>query len=51
LAASKAEGDAKKTLDMLTHWERLFKSMHAKAFEGTDVWGLSTIVNPALNVR
>ena len=36
-AASKAEGDAKKTLDMLAHWEsgheRLFKSMHDKAFE------------------
>ena len=36
-AASKAEGEAKKTLTMLAHWEagheRLFKSMHAKAFE------------------
>ena len=36
-AASKAEGEAKKTLDMLAHWEagheRLFKSMHDKAFE------------------
>ena len=36
-AATKAEGDAKKTLDMLAHWEagheRLFKSMHDKAFE------------------
>jgi rubrerythrin len=36
-AASKAEGDAKKTLDMLAHWEagheRLFKHMHDKAFE------------------
>ena len=36
-AASKAEGDAKKTLDMLAKWEagheRLFKHMHDKAFE------------------
>ena len=36
-AASKAEGEVKKTLEMLAHWEagheRLFKSMHAKAFE------------------
>jgi rubrerythrin len=36
-AASKAEGEVKKTLDMLAHWEagheRLFKSMHDKAFE------------------
>jgi rubrerythrin len=36
-AASKAEGDAKKTLNMLAYWEagheRLFKSMHDKAFE------------------
>ena len=36
-AASKVEGDAKKTLDMLAHWEagheRLFKNMHDKAFE------------------
>ncbi|RJP49459.1 MAG: rubrerythrin [Anaerolineaceae bacterium] len=36
-AASKAEGEAKKTLEMLAHWEagheRLFKSMHDKAFE------------------
>jgi rubrerythrin len=36
-AATKAEGDAKKTLTMLAHWEsgheRLFKSMHDKAFE------------------
>jgi rubrerythrin len=36
-AALKAEGEAKKTLDMLAHWEagheRLFKSMHDKAFE------------------
>jgi rubrerythrin len=36
-AASEAEGDAKKTLDMLAHWEagheRLFKSMHDEAFE------------------
>jgi rubrerythrin len=36
-AASKAEGDAKKTLTMLAHWEagheRLFKQMHDKAFE------------------
>ena len=36
-AASKAEGDAKKVLDMLAHWEsgheRLFKHMHDKAFE------------------
>ena len=36
-AASMAEGDAKKTLEMLAHWEagheRLFKSMHDKAFK------------------
>jgi rubrerythrin len=36
-AASKAEGDAKIILDMLARWEsgheRLFKSMHDKAFE------------------
>ena len=36
-AASKAEGEVKKTLDMLAHWEagheRLFKHMHDKAFE------------------
>jgi rubrerythrin len=36
-AASKSEGEAKKTLEMLAHWEsgheRLFKSMHDKAFE------------------
>lgn len=36
-AASKAEGQAKKTLEMLAHWEtgheRLFKLMHDKAFE------------------
>jgi rubrerythrin len=36
-AASKAEGEAKKTLEMLAHWEsgheRLFKHMHDKAFE------------------
>ena len=36
-AASKAEGEVKKTLEMLAHWEagheRLFKSMHDKAFE------------------
>lgn len=36
-AASKTEGEAKKTLDMLAHWEagheRLFKSMHDKTFE------------------
>ena len=36
-AASKAEDDAKKVLDMLAHWEagheRLFKHMHDKAFE------------------
>jgi rubrerythrin len=36
-AASKAEGEAKKTLDMLARWEagheRLFKNMHDKAFE------------------
>lgn len=36
-AASKAEGEAKKTLDLLSRWEagheRLFKSMHDKAFE------------------
>ncbi len=36
-AASKAEGDARRVLDMLAHWEagheRLFKSMHDKAFE------------------
>ncbi len=36
-AASKAEGEAKKTLNMLARWEasheRLFKSMHDKAFE------------------
>jgi len=36
-AASKAEGDAKVNLDMLARWEagheRLFKSMHDKAFE------------------
>jgi rubrerythrin len=37
LAASRAEGDAKTALDMLADWERgherLFKSMHDKAFE------------------
>jgi rubrerythrin len=37
LAASHAEGDARKTLEMLAHWEagheRLFKSMHDKAFK------------------
>ena len=36
-AASKAEDDAKKVLDMLAHWEsgheRLFKHMHDRAFE------------------
>lgn len=36
-AASSSEGEAKKTLEMLAHWEagheRLFKSMHDKAFE------------------
>jgi rubrerythrin len=36
-AASQAEGDAKKTLEMLATWEagheRLFKSMHDKAFQ------------------
>ena len=36
-AASQAEGEAKKTLDMLARWEagheRLFKSMHDKAFQ------------------
>ena len=36
-AASKAEGEVKKTLEMLAHWEagheRLFKHMHDKAFE------------------
>lgn len=36
-AASQAEGEAKKTLEMLAQWEagheRLFKSMHDKAFE------------------
>lgn len=36
-AASKADGDAKIILDMLARWEsgheRLFKSMHDKAFE------------------
>jgi rubrerythrin len=36
-AASKAEGEVKKTLDMLARWEasheRLFKYMHDKAFE------------------
>ena len=36
-AASKAEDDAKKVLDMLAHWEagheRLFKHIHDKAFE------------------
>ena len=36
-AASQAEGEAKKTLEMLAHWEagheRLFKSMHDKAFQ------------------
>jgi rubrerythrin len=36
-AASKAEGEAQKILEMLAHWEagheRLFKSMHDKAFE------------------
>ena len=36
-AASQAEGDAKVILDMLARWEsgheRLFKSMHDKAFE------------------
>ena len=36
-AASKAEGEAKKTLEMQAHWEagheRLFKSMHDKAYE------------------
>ncbi len=36
-AAGKAEGDAKIVLDMLARWEagheRLFKSMHDKAFE------------------
>jgi len=36
-AASKAGGDAKIILDMLASWEagheRLFKSMHDKAFE------------------
>ena len=34
---AKAEGEAKKTLDMLAHWEagheRLFKSMHDKALQ------------------
>ena len=36
-AASKAEGEAKKTLDMLAHWEtgheKLFKKMHDNLFE------------------
>jgi rubrerythrin len=36
-AASQAEGEAKQTLEMLAHWEagheRLFKSMHDKAFK------------------
>lgn len=36
-AAAKAEGEAKKTLNILAYWEagheRLFKSMHDKAFE------------------
>lgn len=35
--ASRAEGEAKKVLDMLAHWEagheRLFKRMHDQAFE------------------
>jgi rubrerythrin len=35
--ASKTEGDAKKTLEFLAHWEegheRLFKKLHDKAFE------------------
>lgn len=37
LAASSAEGEARKMLNMLAHWEadpkRLFKNMHDKAFE------------------
>ncbi len=37
LAASKAEGEPKKVLEMLAHWEagheRLFKHLHDKAFE------------------
>ena len=36
-AATKAEGEAKATLDMLAHWEsgheRLFKNMHDRLFE------------------
>ena len=36
-AASKAEGEAKRVLEMLAHWEtgheRLFKRMHDRAFE------------------
>ncbi len=36
-AAAKAEGEAKKTLDMLAHWEagheKLFKKMHDDLFE------------------
>lgn len=36
-AAARSEGEAKKTLEMLAHWEagheRLFKHMHDKAFE------------------
>ena len=44
-AAAKAEGEAKKTLEMLAHWEagheRLFKRLHDEAFEKyTDMpWG------------
>jgi rubrerythrin len=37
MAASKSEGDAKKTLDMLAHWEtgheKLFRKMHDDLFE------------------
>ena len=37
MAASKSEGDVKKVLEMLAHWEsgheRLFKHMHDKSFE------------------
>ena len=37
MAASKAEGEAKKVLEMLAHWEtgheRLFKRLHDQAFE------------------
>lgn len=37
MAASKAEGQAKEILEMLSHWEsgheRLFKKMHDQAFE------------------